>query len=143
MTMLTFTVPPEYGYVILSVVITTFIQLYLGELVALSRKKHGVLYPTMYDNSKPLFNCIQRGHQNMLETHYVAITFATFSGFKFPILSAICLLGYGVGRIFYARGYATGDPNKRQQGAFNLLFLLGLLILNIIQGLSLAGFFGI
>jgi len=37
----------------------------------------------------------------MLETHYIAISSALISGFHFPILTAILLLGYGVGRVFY------------------------------------------
>jgi len=133
-------VPPEYGYVIISIVITVFIQFYLGFLVGAARKKYGVQYPAMYDNTKQIFNCVQRGHQNMLETHYITISSALISGFHFPKLTGILVLGYGVGRVLYARGYATGDPNKRYQGGFNLLCLFGLILLNIVQGLSLLGF---
>jgi len=76
----------------------------------------------------------------MLETHYIAISSALISGFHFPILTAILLLGYGVGRVLYARGYATGDPAKRYQGEFNILCLFGIVFLNIVQALSLLGF---
>jgi len=133
-------VPAEYGYVIISIVITVFIQFYLGYLVGVARKKHGVQYPAMYDSNKLVFNCVQRGHQNMLETHYITIASALVSGFQFPKLTAILVIGYGVGRILYAQGYATGDPAKRYKGGFNLLCLFGLVLLNIIEGLSLLGF---
>jgi glutathione S-transferase len=71
----------------------------------------------MYDNAKPAFNAVQRGHQNMLETHYAMLWLMTLGGLKHPLGSAIAGAVYSVGRIVYAYGYESGDVKKRVYGS--------------------------
>ena len=41
----------------------------------------------MYDHANPQnpFNAIQRGHQNMLETHYAILFSLAVSGLRYPV----------------------------------------------------------
>jgi len=120
--------PVNYGYVIASNVIGSFVTVfYLGFKVSKARTKYKVPYPTMYTNEpeKEVFNCVQRGHQNALETlpHFLALSL--IGGLKHPIITSIGGAVWCVGRLLYARGYATGDPEKRNtQGG--ILHILGL-----------------
>jgi hypothetical protein len=49
--------------------------MYMSVQVSLARKKYSIKYPDLYANSenckdeesRKLFNCVQRGHQNALE----------------------------------------------------------------------------
>eukprot|EP00741_Cyanophora_paradoxa_P001631 tig00000498_g1582.t1 len=123
-------VPDEYGYVLLAGVWIMFVNMYLGFKVGGARKKYKVKYPAMYSaDDKPgsdgyLFNCVQRGHQNMLETMPNQLFLMLVAGFKYPLLSALSGFVWGVGRIVYAIGYASGQPNKRLYGEFFLLATL-------------------
>lgn len=60
-------------------------------------------------------------------------------GLRHPIVSAAAAVVWSVGRIFYAAGYATGDPKKRQQGGFMYFGLLTVLGTSISAALSIAG----
>jgi len=90
-----------------------------------ARKKYGVHYPDLYavkseNEHADAFNCVQRGHQNaleMLSSFYVMLLTA---GYRHPIASAVAGASYLVGRFLYARGYSTGDPKKRANGALFL-----------------------
>jgi glutathione S-transferase len=112
----------------------------LGERVTLARKAFGVEYPAMYDNAKPAFNAVQRGHQNMLETHYAQLWMMSLAGLKYPIPVAIAGLAYSAGRVLYAIGYSS-DPKKRVYGT--LLFGpagLATILMTGAFGLSLLGY---
>jgi len=65
-------------------------------------------YPIMYDNAKPQFNCVQRGHQNALESYPFYLLFLVLGGVKHPIISASCGAAWIISRIMYASGYASG-----------------------------------
>ena len=45
------------------------------------------------------FNCIQRGHQQALETYTSFVVLSLIGGLKFPVLSAMSGLVWGVARI--------------------------------------------
>jgi glutathione S-transferase len=66
-------IPQEFSLVSLVVVASWFVHVTMGTGVTKARKKYGVLYPTMYaveseNKEAKFFNCVQRGHQNFLET---------------------------------------------------------------------------
>lgn len=121
-------IPPEYAYVLFTFIASFFTLQYLGFLVGSARKKFDVPYPTMYENSKPLFNCVQRGHQNFLESYPFYLGFLFFGGLHNPVFAAIAGAIHLIGRIIFAHLYATGDPNKRYGAAIfiypSLLYLI-------------------
>ncbi|XP_072029309.1 glutathione S-transferase 3, mitochondrial-like [Amphiura filiformis] len=120
-------VPAEYGYVVLSVFASFFVVAWMGFNVGKARKQYNVKYPTMYSDKSIIFNCYQRVHQNTLEglPHY--LVFALIGGLQHPVLVAGSSVVFLLGRIVYALGYYTGDPEKRLRGSFAYIGLLGML----------------
>jgi glutathione S-transferase len=108
---------PEYAYVIYTFVASIFFLFYLGARVGMARKEYKVDYPTMYDNEKPGFNSVQRGHQNFLESYPFYLGLLFIGGIQYPVLSAGAGAIHLVGRFMYAYGYSTGDVRKRSYGA--------------------------
>merc|ERR1712184_104627 len=87
------------------------------------RKKLGIKYPVMYSKEHPIFNCYQRAHQNTLEFIPYFFPALFFAGLKYPVASAACGAAFALGRIIYALGYSTGNPDKRVPGALISEFL--------------------
>ncbi|KAJ1176524.1 hypothetical protein NDU88_001802 [Pleurodeles waltl] len=104
------------------------------------RKKYDVKYPKMYSDKDPLFNCIQRAHQNTLEVLPTWLIFQLLAGLAFPIPASILGALWVTSRFSYARGYYTGDPQKRMQGAYGYIGYFGVIILSIASALQLLGF---
>jgi len=120
---------PEYGYIGFVGVASGFLLAWLGGQVMKARKLYKVEYPTMYENSKPEFNCYQRAHQNALESYPSFLLSLALGGIRHPLISA----GFGavwvVARVLYAFGYYSGKPQNREVGS-------------IIAGLALMGLYG-
>lgn len=133
------TLPKDYGYVLLAGSSSVLLLGWLGHRVGKARKEFDVKYPTMYSDDKPLFNCVQRAHQNSVENHSAFLFTLLVSGLKYPRLSAGLGAVWVLGRISYARGYYTGDPEKRLRGAYGLVGSLGLLILSVMVGVQHSG----
>ena len=53
--------------------------------------------------------------------------FLFVSGIKHPLIASTAGLVWIVGRYFYAQGYYTGDPKKRNRGSIHYLGLITLL----------------
>eukprot|EP00938_MAST-03A_sp_MAST-3A-sp1_P003452 g3452.t1 len=123
--------PKDYGYVCLGIGATLIANVYLSISVSKARKKFGIQYPKMYADASDIdekgkcksaadveaFNCVQRGHQNTLETLATVQLLGLLNGVAFPRFSAACLGLYAVGRILYGRGYAKHGPKGRRTGA--------------------------
>jgi len=60
-----------------------------------------------------LFNCIQRGHQQALETLPHFFVLSMISGIHFPATTTITGLIYIFSRWQWAKGYATGNAKDR------------------------------
>ncbi|KAK1287345.1 hypothetical protein QJS10_CPB19g01458 [Acorus calamus] len=126
--------PSEYGYVVLVLVFYYILNMWMALQVGKARKKYKVPYPTMYaveseNKEAKLFNCIQRGHQNSLESMPVFFVMVLVGGIQHPLISAALGVVYIVARFFYFRGYSTGVPDNRLKiGGLNFLALMGLVL---------------
>uniref|UniRef100_A0A1B6GGH5 Glutathione S-transferase 3, mitochondrial n=2 Tax=Cuerna arida TaxID=1464854 RepID=A0A1B6GGH5_9HEMI len=137
--MVTIVVPKEYGYVVLVAVGSTFMLMWKGFKVGSARKKYNVAYPTMYSPTNDQFNCYQRAHQNTLENYPQFLTLLMLGGLQHPVVAAVAGTTWCLGRIAYAKGYYTGDPSKRMQGAFGYIGLFTLLGLTLKLGVNTLG----
>ena len=127
-------IPREYGYVVIVLILYSFLNLWMGIQVGKARKKYKVFYPTLYaveseNKEAKLFNCVQRGHQNSLEMMPAFFVMLLVGGFQHPLIGAGLGLLYTVARFFYFTGYASGVPEKRLKiGGLNFLAYFGLII---------------
>lgn len=119
--------PEHYGYVIFVAVDSMFVNIWMARNVANARKKFGIKYPIMYSPENNEFNCIQRAHQHTLELQPQFLTLLLIGGLQNPIFATAAGSLYLLGRIFFAKGYYTGDPENRKRGMFGMLGMLGLL----------------
>jgi len=91
----------------------------LGSKVSAARKKYKVDLPTMYAVSSKdgddahMFNCVQRGHQQALETLPSFFLFSMIGGIRHPLVVAACGILWSYARPKWAEGYATGKPESR------------------------------
>jgi glutathione S-transferase len=116
--------PAGYGYVVFTAVGSSFVNMWLGMRVMRARKQYSVEYPDLYSKDNKVFNCIQRAHQNTLESYPQFLMLLFVGGLQYPKISAAAGVVYLLSRIAYALGYSTGDPEKRRYGAFGYLGLL-------------------
>ncbi|XP_004503076.1 uncharacterized protein [Cicer arietinum] len=143
MTKLIELLPKEYGFVVIILVLYCFLNFYITFHVGKARKKYNVFYPTLYaseseNKDAKLFNCVQRGHQNSLETMPIFFMLMILGGFKHPSICAVLGIVYTVARYFYFTGYATGEPKNRiKLGGFFMPALLGLMLCTLSCGWSL------
>jgi len=127
--------PKDFSYVIFCIVYTIIMNIYLGIKVGKARKLYGVKYPALYSDSSNIFNCIQRAHQNTLEQLPLFLASLILVGVALPKFAAACGAIFVTSRFSYAWGYYTGDPEKRLNGEYGLVGMLGLLL-----GLIYVGF---
>ena len=141
---MTLEISTEFGYVIFGQIGAFVTLLYLSSKVGAARKKFQVHYPDLYttDPAKKEFNCIQRGHQNALETYPAFALFNVIGGFRHPVPAAILAVTWSVGRIAFMKGYSTGKPDQRNSygGQLHLVGLVGSLLLAGHTGLKLLGY---
>jgi len=130
---------PDFGYVMLCVVYMVIMNIHLSLCVGKARKKYDVKYPTMYSDKDPVFNCIQRAHQNTLEVIPFVLVLIILVGIALPCYSAICGAIWVTSRFSYASGYSTGDPAKRMNGNYGYLGYFGLLFGLVYVGVMQTG----
>lgn len=73
------------------------------------------------------FNCVQRSHQNALETAPVFVPLLFIAGMLHGTAAAAAGALYVVSRHVYAAGYSTGEPKQRSKAGFGYLGLIALL----------------
>jgi len=110
-----------YGYVVLTGVASMFMLVWKGIQVGKMRKQLKINYPTMYSPTNVLFNCYQRAHQNTLENYSQFLVLLFVGGLEMPMLASMSGVIWILSRISYARGYYTGDPKKRMNGAYGYI----------------------
>ncbi|KAL8727894.1 MAG: hypothetical protein Q9166_005771 [cf. Caloplaca sp. 2 TL-2023] len=145
-----FTIPSEYGYVLLTASFSTLVGYWHMLRTGSYRRAAKVPYPNAYatdaeakeSKEKYLFNCAQRSHVTFLEHQPQFLTTLLISGLKFPLFSSAMGAVWLAGRVVYARGYT--DPNKdrgsgRGKGNFYYLGGLGLLGGAFVSALGISG----
>jgi len=98
--------------------------------VGKARKKYEVKYPLVYspeNGGDNTFNCIQRAHQNTLEGYPTYLMLLFSGGASLPRVASAAGATWILGRVIYALGYYSGNPEKRRRG--EAFFLGGLLTL--------------
>jgi glutathione S-transferase len=148
--------PKDFAAVPAALVLSTIALTMMGGNVMKGRKLHGVEYPNMYasivtlpdgkvvTNAKDVasantFNCIQRGHQNALESAFAMMTLTVVSGLAYPKTAALGLVLWSTGAYIYSVQYARGDPAKRNNGVALIKYvgLLTLLVSNLAMSYQL------
>jgi len=118
-----FALPKAFSLVILvNLIACSFTVITLGFKVSAARDKCGVPLPAMYatgtDAKSRKFNCVQRGHQQALETFPMFLVASIVGGVKFPVSVALFGAVWCKARFAWAEGYASGDPKKRYGNAW-------------------------
>ncbi|XP_010246009.1 PREDICTED: microsomal glutathione S-transferase 3-like [Nelumbo nucifera] len=133
----------EYGYVVLVLVLYTFLNFWMAFQVLKARKRYKVFFPNLYaleseNKDAKLFNCVQRGHQNSLEFMPLFFMLIALGGLKHPLFSSVLGLIYTVSRYFYFTGYSTGEPKNRLKiGRLGFPALGGLAICTVSLAINL------
>ena len=93
----------------------------------MARKKYGIKYPALYapagHKHEHEFNCVQRGHQNTLESMAWVMLQMCVTGLVYPITAGACGAIWCIGRVIFANGYAAKGPEGRYIGS--IIFHLG------------------
>ena len=115
--------PRAYALVILvNLVACSFTVIALSFKVGAAREKCGVPLPTMYatgtDAKSRKFNCVQRGHQQALETFPMFLAASLVGGARFPVSVSLFGAAWCKARFVWAEGYSSGDPKKRYGSAW-------------------------
>lgn len=123
----TFVLSKEHGYAAGVALSSWAVLQYMGVNVMKARKRCNVDYPALYaPDSNPqakAFNCVQRGHQNTLENYPQFLLMLGLGSIQYPLISSVGGAIWLLGRIVYFQGYSSGQPEKRQYGAFSYIGL--------------------
>lgn len=137
--------PPQYGLVLASLASTAALLQWLAIRVALARREYDVQYPKMYvdDGTERgrRFDCVQRSHQNTLETAPAQMVLIALLGLAHPVPAAAAQAAWVAARAAYAIGYSTGDPKERLPGvAVSGLVYVGTIAAALYEGARMAFF---
>jgi glutathione S-transferase len=139
--------PKSYGIVIfMNIIVSTFLLQVLGVKVGAARTKYAEkakkdgdadaetrfslpkMYAEGFSQHAKEFNCIQRGHQQALETYTQFVVCSLIGGVTFPVATAAGGLLWNVARWKWAEGYASGDPAKRYDNIISRGIWFGLVM---------------
>ncbi|GAA6006522.1 hypothetical protein JCM11491_004993 [Sporobolomyces phaffii] len=143
-------IPTDYSLVVATGTVGVYSLLtYQSLTVSKARKAAQVDYPAPYaDNADAKrdvkanrFNCAQRAHANTLENLPMFLLSLFHSGLYHPRLAALGGLIWLAGRVAYTVGYTTGQPSKRQFGAFAYIGYLPMFLFSSYKAVASLPFF--
>lgn len=140
--------PRAFGLLLLILNVTCFWVMSYGMGVGSQRKKYmekarkdgekdvdqRYALPNLYVDGNTrharAFNCVQRSHQQILETLPQYFVASLVAGLSFPLFTAITCTIWLVARIVWANGYAKseGDPQKRYSQPIAIFIWFGLMM---------------
>jgi MAPEG family len=86
------------------------------------------LYAEGFSEEAKQFNCVQRGHQQALETYSQFLGLSLIGGISFPVSATIGGIMWSYARLTWANGYATGEPGNRYSHWASRWIWTGLLV---------------
>ncbi|KFY14333.1 hypothetical protein V491_06082, partial [Pseudogymnoascus sp. VKM F-3775] len=139
MSTLSFTLSPDYGYVILAAASTFILNIVHSANTGVHRKKAAIAYPAAYASDEQAknsddayrFNCAQRAHANYSENHPSVLASLLIAGINFPRVAAGLGAIWVVGRYLYMAGYSNLSLGRGGKGRYRGMIMwigqLGLL----------------
>ncbi|KAI0795843.1 membrane-associated proteins in eicosanoid and glutathione metabolism [Abortiporus biennis] len=117
----TLTLPDSYAYAGVAILSTFWLSIWQTSKVGHARAKAGIKYPQAYAEAAQAaasvdamkFNCVQRAHQNTLESLPTVIVSTAIAATRYPIFAAVACGIWVFARVMYTIGYSTGEPSKR------------------------------
>ncbi|KAK0635504.1 hypothetical protein B0T17DRAFT_612360 [Bombardia bombarda] len=123
---MSFTIPQEYGYVLLAATSTFFVNSFHSITTSKYRKASGIKYPTAYASTEVAekdpkayrFNCAQRAHAHFTETLTPFLGALLIAGLRFPTVAAGLGAAWSTFRVIYVLGYTSSKgPAGRVAGS--------------------------
>ncbi|KFY35852.1 hypothetical protein V494_05529 [Pseudogymnoascus sp. VKM F-4513 (FW-928)] len=149
MSALSFTLSPDYGYVILAAASTFILNTIHSINTGKYRKAAAIAYPAAYASNEQAkesddayrFNCAQRAHANFSENHPSVLATLLIAGVEFPRVAAGLGGIWVLGRYLYMTGYSNLSLGRGGKGRYRGMIMwigqLGLLGLTGYTGLSM------
>jgi len=119
--------PSGYGFVVLTAVGSVMMVTWKSMKVGIARDEFKIPYPYIYASDNIAFNCVLRAHQNTMENYPQFLLMLMIGGLEMPYFCAVGGWIWIFGRIMYAKGYYTGDPNKRARGNMSVIGMVMLI----------------
>ncbi|EKG20450.1 hypothetical protein MPH_02173 [Macrophomina phaseolina MS6] len=136
----TFEVPREYGYVVLSACASLFNLMWHAHRTSPFRQAARVPWPhheigrqeisgadkAELKRALHVFNCAQRGLGNYMENLPAFLVALMIAGLRWPVESAIMGALWNFGRVLYAIGYTRNGPsNKLSELIVEIMYRVG------------------
>eukprot|EP01123_Difflugia_compressa_P010641 TRINITY_DN3942_c0_g1_i1.p1 TRINITY_DN3942_c0_g1~~TRINITY_DN3942_c0_g1_i1.p1 ORF type:complete len:218 (-),score=14.25 TRINITY_DN3942_c0_g1_i1:186-779(-) len=136
--------PSDYRPAMVAFCVYMFVNTWMGFSVVKARGTFNVPWPNLYaDKSHKYaneFNCVQRGHQQTLESVPMFMGMLFIAGKTYPVLTGICGSIWAATRILFLWDYAKGAKKRGSRsfaGIISILLLSGLTSLSVITQLGL------
>ena len=98
---------------VIFICVITFQALKDGDTDAEARFSYPKMYAEGFSEHATSFNCVQRGHQQALESYPMFLALSLVGGIQYPLTCAAGGALWNYARLKWAEGYATGDPSAR------------------------------